>query len=78
METHGALVGWTHQDLGNKVLLCVESVRTMEAAKKHDPDILRIMLTKKQAAVLGNFLTMISGETPPDPHERSLFTRLFG
>jgi len=78
MENHGALVGWTHQDLGNKVLLSVESVRSVEAAEAHDPDILRVMLTKKQAAVLGNFLTTISGESAPDSKDRSWLRRLFG
>jgi len=78
MDNHGTLVGWTHQDLGDRVLLCVESVRTVKAAEAHAPDVLRVLLTKNQAAVLGNFLTQISGRTAPAPRSRGLFKRLFG
>ena len=78
MDNHGMLVGWTHQDLGDKVLLCIESVRSVSAAEAHAPDILRVLLTKNQAAVLGNFLTTISGRTAPKPRKRGLFGRLFG
>jgi hypothetical protein len=78
MENHGALVGWTHHDFGDKLLLCVESVRTLDAAETHQPDILRVLLTKKQAAVLGQYLTRVSGETAPRPSDRGLFRRLFG
>ncbi len=78
MENHGALVGWTHQDLGNRVLLCVESVRTPEDAKNHSPDVTRVLMTKKQAAVLGDFLLGLSGESRPDRGDRGMLKRLFG
>ncbi len=78
MESHGALVGWSHQDLGDKLLLRIESVSSSAAAKEHDPDILRLLLTKQQAGVLGNYLFEICGQTPPRPGDRSLLKRLFG
>lgn len=78
MESYGALVGWTHQEIGDRVLLRLESVQSLEAANAHDPDLYRMMLTKQQAAVLGNFLLQISGSTAADPKERSWFRRLFG
>lgn len=78
MDNHGALVGWTHQDLGERIMLCIETVRSTQDAANHTPDTLRVLLTKQQAAVLGNFLMTISGKTVPDQHDRALFRRLFG
>lgn len=78
MESHGALVGWTHQDLGDRVLLRLESVRSGAEADRKDPDLLRLLMTKQQAAVLGNYLIEISGQTAADPRERHWFRRFFG
>lgn len=78
METYGALVGWTHQELGDRILLRLESVRSIEAANAHEPDLYRMMLTKQQAAVLGNFLLKVAGSSAADPRDRSWFRRLFG
>ncbi|QYU68683.1 hypothetical protein J4558_00585 [Leptolyngbya sp. 15MV] len=78
MDNHGSLVGWTHRDLGDKILLCVESVRSVSAADAHKPDVLRVLLTKNQAAVLGNFLIQVSDRITPTPRSRGLLRRLFG
>jgi hypothetical protein len=78
MESYGALVGWTHQEIGDRILLRLESVKSVEAARSHDPDLYRMMLTKQQANVLGNFLLQIAGNSPADPKDRSWFRRLFG
>ena len=77
MDNHGILVGWTHRDLGERILLCVETVSTLDAAQEHTPDVLRVLLTRSQAAVLGNFLATVSGKTPPQPRDRGLLRRLF-
>ena len=77
METHGALVGWTHQDFGDRMMLKIESVRTTEAAVHHEPDVFRVLMTKNQAAILGHFLIHNSGLAPADPG-RGWFRRLFG
>ena len=75
MENHGALVGWTHQALGDQLMLKIETVQSMQAAQAHDPDVLRIMLTKNQAAILGNYLLSESGLRQVE--RPSLFKRLF-
>ena len=77
METHGALVGWTHQDLGGRTMLKIESVQNAAAAEDHDPDVLRVLMTKNQAAILGNYLIQISGLAPREPGA-NWFRRLFG
>ncbi len=78
MDNHGALVGWSHQDLGDKLLLRIESLGSPAAAQEHVPDVLRLLLTKQQAGVLGNYLFEISGQTPPRQGDRSVLKRLFG
>ncbi len=76
MEHYGALVGWRHTDLGDKLLVCVETVRTLDEAEKHTPDLFRVLLTRNQAAVLGTYLMRVSGHTPPGRAGR--FRRRFG
>lgn len=78
MENHGALVGWSHQDLGDKILLRVETVSSPEAAHDHTPDTLRVLLTRQQAGVLGNYLFEISGFAPPRRRSRGVLQRFFG
>ena len=78
MESYGALVGWTHHDAGERIMLRLESVRSTEAAERHDPDLFRILMTKQHAAVLGNYLLQLSGQTPVGPDDRSWLRRLFG
>jgi len=60
---HGAVVGWTHQDLGDRVVLRIQS----KSAAGLDDDALDEMhyiMTKNQAAVLANYLFGISGRLP--------------
>lgn len=59
-------------------MLCVESVQSMAAAESRAPDRFRLLMTKQQAALLGNYLTQHSGATPAGANERSWFRRLFG
>ena len=76
MESHGALVGWTHQDLGDRLMLTIETVNSMRAADTRSPDVLRIMMTRNQAAILGRYLVGQSGLAQPE--RPGLFKRLFG
>ncbi len=58
-------------------MLRLESVQSSEAAKKHDPDLFRFLMTKQQAAILGNYLVRLSGQPPLAPQKRGWFRRLF-
>lgn len=78
VESFGALVGWDHHDAGDRVMLRLESVQSSEAARKHDPDLFRVLMTKQQAAILGQYLVRISGQTPVVPRKRGWFRRRFG
>jgi hypothetical protein len=78
MESFGALVGWTHQDAGDRIMLRLESVQSSEAARKHDPDLFRFLMTRQQAAILGNYLVQLSGQPPIVPKKRGWFRRRFG
>ena len=78
MESFGALVGWTHHDAGDRIMLRLESVQSSEAAKQHDPDLFRFTMTKQQAAILGNYLVRLSGHSPVVPKKRGWLRRLFG
>ena len=76
MENYGTLVGWTHCDLGDRTMLNVKSVQTMAAAKRHEPDVTTLMVTRNQAALLGTYLLKVSGHAAPE--RSSWFRRMFG
>ncbi len=62
VENFGALVGWTHDDLGDRVMVCLQSKRPGQTDA--DADETRYLMTKNQAAVLANHLFVISGRLP--------------
>ena len=76
MDSHGALVGWTHRDLGDRLMVSIETVPTLEAAREHAPDVLRVMMTRNPAAILGSYLIGQSGLRPVE--RPGLIKRLFG
>ena len=76
MENHGVLVGWAHHDLGQKLIVKLQTLK--RADRSEEIDLLTVVLTKSQAAVLGNFLFDISGHSQPVRRERSWFRRVFG
>ncbi|QFT77464.1 hypothetical protein [Erythrobacter sp. THAF29] len=78
MEHFGALVGWTHQDHGERILLRLETVSSRDEIEKNEPDIARIMLTKQQAGVLANYLFKLSGGAPARTAKQGFFRRVFG
>ena len=78
MEHFGALVGWTHQDHGERILLRLETVASREDIAKRRVDVARIMLTKQQAGIIANYLFKLSGAQPPDTSKQGFFRRHFG
>lgn len=78
VENYGALVGWAHHDAGDRIMLRLESVQSSDAAQRHDPDLFRFLMTKQQAAILGNYLVRLSGQPPIVLKKRGWFRRLFG
>jgi hypothetical protein len=75
MENHGALVGWTHQELGERLMVKIETVTNVRSAAEYEPDTLRIMMTRNQAAILGSYLLGHSGLRPAE--RPGLIKRLF-
>lgn len=78
MDSHGVLVGWGHHDNGERLMLKIESMPSLEAIDRHDPDAFRILMRKQQAFVLGNYLIEHSGQSAIDKQQRGWFRRLFG
>lgn len=67
---HGALVGWTHEDLGDRVMVCMQSQRSRA---DDDVDTVQYLMTKNQAVVLANYLFKISGRLPAPPRKKRWF-----
>lgn len=67
----GVLVGWEHVDLGERVLVKLQSTRSRDAGDEIDE--FRYFMTKNQAAVLANFLFAISGRIKPGERKRTWF-----
>lgn len=78
MQSHGALVGWGHLINGNRLMLRLESFRSKEAMDGRDLDDFRVLLTKKQALLLGNYLIRLSEHSITGPKQRGWFRRRFG
>ena len=64
MERYGALVGWGHLVNGNRLMLRLESFRSRDALDERDLDDFRVLLTKQQALLLGNYLIKLSEHSP--------------
>ena len=76
MDNHGVLVGWTHHDMGQKLVLNLQTIKQADMPKEVDRTA--ILLTKDQAALLGNYLFQVAGQSPPVREQRSWFKRMFG
>jgi hypothetical protein len=72
MENLGALVGWSHMDAGDNILLRLESFQSISGLAGNEPDMSRLLMTKQQALVLGHYLMRVSGETIRPPRKRWL------
>jgi hypothetical protein len=75
-EAFGALVGWTGESLGERVILKMESIRSAHPRSDDAVQDFRYVLTRSQAAVLANYLYEISGQTPARKHRRGWLARL--
>ena len=62
---YGALVGWAHENLGDRVVVRLQSTRKQRMALDDKVDEFRYFMTKNQAAVLANYLYSISERLPP-------------
>lgn len=75
-DRHGVLVGWTSQDLGEQVVL---NIQTFDRKGWEDDDLPllnTVLMTKSQAAMLANYLmNMIE---PRQPRRRGWLASLFG
>lgn len=76
-ERFGVLVGWHSQDLGERMILALQTYERSTWDEGEDPQITKIMLTKGQATVLANYLLKEAGATPP-PRRRGWLASLFG
>ena len=73
----GALVGWTAQKLGDRIVLKLQSARE---GTSHGADLREFTyyLRKEEAVLLGNFLYQMAGETPPRSRPLGKLARMFG
>ncbi|MFN2099691.1 hypothetical protein [Altererythrobacter sp. MF3-039] len=75
---HGALVGWTGQDLGQRVVLTMQSVTKPPPHGADDVHDFLFMMDRKQAVQLGYYLFQLTGEAAPTRHKRSVLEKIFG
>jgi len=64
-DQFGALVGWAHENLGDRVMVMLQSTRRSGLGAGDPVDEFRYFMTKNQAVVLANYLYGISGRLPP-------------
>lgn len=69
----GALVGWDHENLGDRVMVKLQSTRKAELGAGNPPDEFRYFMTKNQAVVLANYLYSISERLPQPRRKRRWF-----
>lgn len=69
-EDFGALVGWSHQDLGDRLMVRLQSSRTPVQGPEAPLDEFRYFMTKNQAVVLANYLYGLSGRLPSAKRRR--------
>ncbi|MGN6495975.1 MAG: hypothetical protein ACTHK5_01355 [Tsuneonella sp.] len=71
----GVLVGWDHQDLGDRVMVRLQSTQAPGLGADKRLDEFRYFMTKNQAAVLANFLFDVSGRIKPAERKRTWLGR---
>ena len=77
-DGYGALVGWTSEDLGERLVLRMQSVAKPPPHSAEDVRSFHFLMDKQQAVQLGNYLFRVTGETAPQKPKRSWFVRLTG
>ncbi|QPC99792.1 hypothetical protein [Qipengyuania soli] len=71
----GVLLGWKATPAGNQTLLIMQSTRKTPQSND-DVREFRYFITKEQAVLLGNYLYMVAGETPPRRKRPGLIERI--
>lgn len=61
-KSYGALVGWTSEDLGNRLVLRLESFESSDKTTADDLHRHFLIMTKQQALLLSNYLLQQSGQ----------------
>ena len=74
-QDHGALVGWRSQDLGDRIVLRMESVTTPPPHRDEDVRTFLYMVGKQQALQLATELFRLADAEPPRPRRRTFFRR---
>lgn len=64
-DRFGALVGWGHENLGDRLMVMLQSTRRAGLGAGDPVDEFRYFMTKNQAVVLANYLYSISDRLPP-------------
>ncbi len=75
-DDHGALVGWSAQDLGGKLTLRMQSVTKPPPHTGADIHSFLYVMDRNQAVQLGNYLFEIIGQTPPRKRKKGWLDRL--
>lgn len=76
-DNYGVLVGWTHQRIGDRFDLRLQTVQSTRELHNNEVDSHHFVMTREQATVLANYLFRITEQTPPRPR-RGLLARWFG
>lgn len=76
-ERHGVLVGWTSQDVGDSMILSLQTFDHGTHAAGEKPDRSTVVMTRSQAAVLANYLLRAARMAPP-PRRKGWLASLFG
>ncbi len=69
----GALVGWEHENLGERLMLKLQSTRKSDLGVNTPVDEFRYFMTKNQAVVLANYLYSISERLPQARRRKGWF-----
>ena len=77
-ESYGVLVGWSHQDLNDRLDLRMQSTRSTRRGAPDEVDSHHFMMTRNQALVLANYLFTVTGQAPPRRRRRGLMGWLIG
>jgi|GEM_PF-437058 len=73
-----ALVGWNTMELGERLVLHLQTVTTPPPHNKDDVTSHYYVISRNQAVQLGNYLFKVTGQTPPRKHKRGMLDRLLG
>ena len=63
-DQFGALVGWGHENLGDRLMIKLQSTRNRRQEPDQPVDEFCYFMTKNQAVVLANYLYSLSDRLP--------------